>query len=72
MKFGGNAQVIYDKKNKTLYICDVNHSSSHTTKLEGKYGIEVSCDIEGNVTSIRIPEVDTLFGIDEGLFESFN
>ena len=67
---GVNSKVCYDNKTQTLHIVNMNALKGYH-KIEGKYGIEAWCDIEGTPKSILIPEADILFGIKSKFLRNF-
>lgn len=65
-----NFQIMYDDNEDKLIILKPN-SRKFVEKIEGKYGIEVCCDIEGSVFGITIPEPDILFGLNHDILNNF-
>ena len=62
--------IFIDYEEDTLNIIKVP-SKNPVSIIEGKYGIELGQDINGNTVSIVIPEPDILFGVDIDILESF-
>ena len=57
-----NFNICYDECRNVLTI--VKNTQKHAIqKIEGKYGIEIWCDINETPISIIIPEPDVLFGL---------
>lgn len=62
--------IFIDYEEDTLNIIKVP-SKNPVSIIEGKYGIELGQDINGNTVSIVIPEPDILFGVESEYIESF-
>ena len=62
--------IFIDYEEDTLNIIKVP-SKNPVSIIEGKYGIELGQDINGNTVSIVIPEPDILFGVSIECIESF-
>lgn len=54
--------ICYDEHRNVLTIIK-NSQKNAVQKIEGKYGIEIWCDINESPISIIIPDPDVLFGI---------
>ena len=54
--------ICYDEHRNILTI--IKNTQKHAIhKIEGKYGIEIWCDINDTPISIAIPDPDVLFGL---------
>lgn len=60
----------YDTYNNTLIISKDSKRKDKKVK-DGKYGIQGYYDIKNNITCLRIPEPDLLFGINKKDLENF-
>lgn len=57
-----NFDICYDEQRNILTI--VKNTQKHAVhKIEGKYGIEIWCDINETPIFIMIPDPDVLFGL---------
>lgn len=65
-----NYNIFLDYEEDSLNIVKVP-SKNPVQTIEGKYGIEIKKDINGNTVAIVIPEVDILFGVPIEYIESF-
>ena len=62
--------IFFDYEDDILEIIKVP-SKTPVKNIEGKYGIVIGQDINGNTVKIAIPEPDILFGIPIEHIESF-
>lgn len=62
--------IFLDYEDDTLNIVKIP-SKNAVKILEGKYGIQLKQDINGNTVEIVIPEPEILFGVDIEDIESF-
>lgn len=62
--------IFLDYEDDTLEIIKVP-SKTPVKNIEGKYGIIIGQDINGNTVQISIPEPDIIFGIPIEYIESF-
>lgn len=54
--------ICYDEQRNILHI--IKNTQKHAIhKIEGKYGIEIWCDINDAPISIIVPDPDVLFGL---------
>lgn len=54
--------ICYDEQRNILHI--IKNTQKHAIrKIEGKYGIEIWCDINDVPISIIVPDPDVLFGL---------
>ena len=62
--------IFFDYEDDILEIIKVP-SKTPVKNIEGKYGIVIGQDINGNTVQISIPEPDILFGVPIEHIESF-
>lgn len=62
--------IYMDYEDDVLEIIKVP-SRTPVKEIEGKYGIIIGQDINGNTVKIGIPEPDILFGVSSEYIESF-
>ena len=62
-----NFDICYNEQTNVLTIVK-NNQRNAIHKIEGKYGIEIWCDINETPISIIIPDPDVLFGINQKYF----
>lgn len=62
--------IFFDYEDDILEIIKVP-SKTPVKNIEGKYGIIIGQDINGNTVQISIPEPDIIFGIPIEYIESF-
>ena len=62
--------IYMDYENDTLEIIKVP-SKAPVKNIEGKYGIIIGQDINGNTVKLSIPEPDIIFGIPIEYIENF-
>lgn len=62
--------IFFDYEDDMLEIIKVP-SKTPVKNIEGKYGIIIGADINGNTVRIAIPEPDILFGVPIEYIESF-
>lgn len=62
--------IFMDYEDDVLEIIKVP-SRTPVKEVEGKYGIIIGQDINGNTVKIGIPEPDVLFGVPSEYIESF-
>lgn len=65
-----NYSIFFDYEDDILEIIKVP-SKTPVKNIEGKYGIIIGQDINGNTVQISIPEPDIIFGIPIEHIESF-
>ena len=63
--FGDSSfNICYNENLGTLTILKKNRSNA-VIKIDGKYGIEIWCDINNIPTSIIIPDAEIVLGLDQ-------
>lgn len=62
--FNNSFNICYNESLNSLTILKNNRNDA-VKKIDGKYGIEIWCDINNIPTSIIIPDPDILLGLDQ-------